>query len=213
MNNIDVIGITGAAQAGKDTVAEYLVKNYGYIRYAFADKLKQFLLAQDPWFPAMLPEEGPYGEVFNGTFVRLSAAVRDHKWESVKRNLEVARLLQVTGTEAGRAVLGDDVWVRQVKQDAQRVLSHGGRVVFSDVSFQNEADLVDSLGGTMIRITRPGYESGRDPNHPSEYNRREGLEVALTLNNTGTIPALLGMVQIELELDELGANILPGRPT
>ena len=39
----EVIGLTGYAQSGKDTVASILVEKYGYRRIAFADKIRDFL--------------------------------------------------------------------------------------------------------------------------------------------------------------------------
>ncbi|SMB96859.1 Dephospho-CoA kinase [Thermanaeromonas toyohensis ToBE] len=45
--------LIGKAGAGKDTVAEYLVKRHGFRRYAFADKIKQ--IAMELW-----PEEFRY---------------------------------------------------------------------------------------------------------------------------------------------------------
>ena len=41
MNNINIIGILGNKRVGKDTVADYLVKNYGFIKYNFADPIKE----------------------------------------------------------------------------------------------------------------------------------------------------------------------------
>mgnify|MGYP006283771541 FL=1 len=38
-----IIGLTGYAQSGKDTVASLLVEHYGYERVAFADKIRSFL--------------------------------------------------------------------------------------------------------------------------------------------------------------------------
>ena len=43
-----IIGISGKLQSGKDTVADYLVKKYGFVRVAFADKLKE--IARDLFF-------------------------------------------------------------------------------------------------------------------------------------------------------------------
>lgn len=36
-----IIGISGKIQSGKDTIANYLVNKYGFIRIGFADKLKE----------------------------------------------------------------------------------------------------------------------------------------------------------------------------
>src|SRR5690606_18048644 len=42
MQNIK-IGLTGKMRAGKDTVADYLVENYGFTRFAFGDALKRYV--------------------------------------------------------------------------------------------------------------------------------------------------------------------------
>ena len=39
-----IIGFVGKARSGKDTAGEYLVKNRGYTRVAFADTLKQMAI-------------------------------------------------------------------------------------------------------------------------------------------------------------------------
>jgi hypothetical protein len=38
----NIIGISGLAGSGKDTVAEYLVEHYGFVRIALADEMKRF---------------------------------------------------------------------------------------------------------------------------------------------------------------------------
>jgi dephospho-CoA kinase len=38
-----LIGLSGKAGAGKDTVADYLVRCYKFQRMAFADPMKRFL--------------------------------------------------------------------------------------------------------------------------------------------------------------------------
>src|SRR5690625_5115450 len=37
------IGLTGKMRAGKDTVADYLVENYGFKKFAFGDALKRYV--------------------------------------------------------------------------------------------------------------------------------------------------------------------------
>ena len=39
-----LIGLVGAAQTGKSTIAKHLVQKAGYVRFAFGDPLKQMLL-------------------------------------------------------------------------------------------------------------------------------------------------------------------------
>ena len=43
-----IIGLTGYARSGKDTVAKILVDNYGYKRIAFADKIRELLVEINP---------------------------------------------------------------------------------------------------------------------------------------------------------------------
>lgn len=38
-----IIGIVGKKRSGKDTVADYLVQNYGYIKLSFASPLKEII--------------------------------------------------------------------------------------------------------------------------------------------------------------------------
>lgn len=183
---ISVIGLTGRAQAGKDTVADYLVREHGFTRFAFADKLKSMALVLDP-----IVQEGREGD-----FARLSEAVHYTGWEGAKKMPEVRRFLQVLGTEAVRDHLGPDTWVNAVKADAMRILSIGGRVVFSDVRFPNEADLVDTLGGEVWKVVRPQHEAA-DPNHASEANV-DSMPAAMVFVNDSTIAMLLSLVQSAL---------------
>ena len=43
-----IIGLSGYAQAGKDTVAQMLVEDYGYTRLGFADIIKKACYYLDP---------------------------------------------------------------------------------------------------------------------------------------------------------------------
>src|SRR5690606_5142088 len=42
MQNIK-IGLTGKMRSGKDTLADYLVENYGFTKFAFGDALKRYV--------------------------------------------------------------------------------------------------------------------------------------------------------------------------
>ena len=43
-----IIGLTGYAQSGKDSVAKILVEKHGFIRVAFADRIRDFVFDADP---------------------------------------------------------------------------------------------------------------------------------------------------------------------
>lgn len=72
--------------------------------------------------------------------------------------------MQTLGTEWGRVTISDTIWVdatmNAINAEPDR------RFVISDVRFLNEAELIVRVGGTVLRVTRPGTGS-TDP-HPSE---------------------------------------------
>ncbi len=143
-----LIGLSGYARSGKDTVAELLCLNYGYKRVSFADPMRQALYVLSP-------------KIDN--IVRLSEYVDDYGWDVAKQNQEVRRLLQVFGTEVGRKMFGLDFWINIALKD----LSGDTQVVISDVRFPNEADAIAKLGGSMWRINRKNHSAVNG--HASEH--------------------------------------------
>ena len=134
------IGLSGWAGSGKDTIADYLVENYGFTRVSFADPMREALLALDPLVPYM------------GHHMRLSTVIRFRGWDSAKREVpEIRELLQRFGTEVGRNMFGQDFWVNQAIEKASRY----DKVVVSDCRYTNEADAIKNVGGTVWRISRP----------------------------------------------------------
>ena len=155
-----IVGVLGLKRSGKDTFASRLVAEHGFTRFAFADPMKDFALALDPLIVIDGDEAGlldvPLGHYFANTR-RLSALVQDLGWERAKELREVRRTLQRLGTEAGRGVFGEDFWVERT---AALVAASGAeRVVLTDVRFPNEAAWVRRVGGTAVRIVRPGQRN------------------------------------------------------
>jgi hypothetical protein len=149
-----LVGITGYAQHGKDTAASLLVSEYGYVRVAFADALKELAYAVNPSIPGI---------------GRLQSIVDEQGWEAAKAYPEARRILQVLGTTA-RNVLGDDVWLRAAEK---KMLMAAAPVVISDVRFPNEALFVRRHGGELWRVHRHNsdgtdYDNGIGTEHPSE---------------------------------------------
>lgn len=143
-----IIGLSGYAQAGKDSIGAVLVAEYGFERISFADALKDMLYALNPRLDVDW---------------RIANQVDSYGWERAKSvDPEVRRLLQRLGTEAGRNVLGADIWV----QTAMKKVKPGGKYVFTDVRFPNEAEAIRALSGQMWRVTRDNHAPAND--HPSE---------------------------------------------
>ena len=64
------------------------------------------------------------------------------------------RMLQTLGTEWGRDSLDPDFWVNIADIIAEN--SRADVVIFDDVRFENEADMIQVNGGKVIRLTRDG---------------------------------------------------------
>lgn len=167
-----IIGLTGYAQSGKDTVANYLVKNHGFTRIAFADKIRDMLYEMNP--------------MVNGEPLQISVDVDG--WDKAKQRPSVRLLLQNLGV-AARKVIDEDVWIRAALSAADL----NQNVVITDVRFVNEADRIlyysNMTGETaeIWRIERPGVTAVN--NHVSEHNMAN-YEVDQVFVNNGSIEDL-----------------------
>jgi hypothetical protein len=163
-----IIGLSGYAQSGKDSTAELLCLNYGYTRLAFADPMRQALMIINPKLDSI---------------THVSDFVEDYGWDIAKKNPEVRRLLQVLGTDFGRKMLGDDVWIKI----ALSGIKSEDRVVISDVRFPNEGDAIKKLGGSLWRINRRNHSAVND--HASEH-AMDNYMFSHVIYNDGTLDDL-----------------------
>lgn len=149
-----IIGLSGYAQAGKDTVGKILHDLYGYERIAFADKLKALALASDPNIGLVWKEGGQ--ELQEPPLSTLQECVDWHGWEGAKRLPSVRKYLQNLGV-AAREVFDMNFWVDQAFAG---MADHpvGTRFVITDVRFPNEFEAIKDRGGKMWRVDRPGVE-------------------------------------------------------
>lgn len=167
-----LIGIIGRKGAGKDVAGAHLVERHEFARAAFADTVK--LVAQD-LFPHLTREQ-LYGPI------------------AVKEALDVATgvtprwILQKVGTEVGRMDQADVFLAFGISQatvrasfakfnvvpgltawiDALFANLGDGHFVVTDVRFPNEASSILDRRGHVIKITRPGFDTGAFNDHPSE---------------------------------------------
>ena len=146
---LNIIGMAGRARSGKDTAADFLVDNYGFVKVSFAWPLYQSLKTMLSVDLQDVAKEEPF------------------EWLGVSPR----QLLQTLGTEWGREMIHPDIWVL-IMQRRIAALSRSGvtKIVISDVRFQNEADLI-RRHGMLLHLSR---DAATDVNaHCSE----NGLEV------------------------------------
>lgn len=152
---IEVVGVNGRAQHGKDTIGELLVDEYGFQRASFADALRSILYDLDPVAMTLegnLDSHGYTPEPRTGYryVTELADYVNQHGWEEAKKRTEARGLMIRLGMSLRR--IDPDFWVKT----AVSTLEPGGRYVFTDVRFENEAKAVADLGGQVWRVVRPG---------------------------------------------------------
>lgn len=167
-----LIGLTGRARSGKTTAAEHLARTYLLEQYAFADPLRDGLMAifnLDPTDFEGDRKEQPLGWL----------------------DCSPRQLMQSMGTEWARNTVHPDVWVKLAEQNLEYMTKALGAVlgiIVSDVRFENEADLIRRRGGTVIHILRPNALAVNP--HISEAGIAAN-SADLTLPNYGTVEGFL----------------------
>lgn len=146
-----LIGLTGKQRSGKDTVAAILTRLTGAPQLVIADRLRSMALDLNPLIPGL-------GGYDNTPPQRLATVVEHEGWEAAKSRPEVRRTLQAIG----RAVRTQwpTLLINSLEQDIQdvsRTTKAGVPVVVSDVKMPHEAELIQSLGGVVVRVLRPDH--------------------------------------------------------
>ncbi len=163
-----IIGICGAAGAGKDTVAARLEAAHGFWSLAFADPIYQMVSAMTG-----LPVGALRDRTAKEALLPIGKSPRE--------------LLQSLGTEWGRNMVSEDIWIRIALERASRRL----RAVISDVRFDNEAEAILAAGGSVWRVVRPGVGClvGQTASHSSERGISDRL-VSVEISNDGGLDDL-----------------------
>jgi hypothetical protein len=142
-----IVGICGAAGAGKDTAADALVDSLEYKKGMFAQPLKEMACQLFGWSMADLES------------LAFKEAPNDACYGRTPR-----QVLQTLGTDWGREMVGPNIWV-----DAALRYLKQARTVYSDVRFPNEAKIIRESGGILVYVTCVDQAAGTDSNqHASE---------------------------------------------
>lgn len=167
-----LIGLTGRARSGKSTAAEHLVGTYLLEHYAFADPLRDGLMA-----------------IFNLDPTDFEGHRKEQPLAWLDRSPR--QLMQSLGTDWARNTVHPDVWVKLAEQNLDYMTKALGAVlgfVVSDVRFENEADLIRRRGGTIIHIFRADAKAVNP--HVSESGVA-GNKDDLVMFNNGTVEEFL----------------------
>lgn len=201
-----VVGLTGLMRAGKDSVADILVRDHGFVKMSFAAPLKRMVKNLDPivgFKPAGCCDECE-GEIEAVYLSDLYASgMTDEQIKASEYGDEARRLWQRFGTDVMRAEQ-DDYWIQKAYEDI--VNSGHERVVLTDCRFPNEAEMIYELMAhgplgittSVWQIVRPGVEL-QPGSHASEQNvGLMGEEI--TIHNDGTLEELAVPVATALRI-------------
>lgn len=133
-----LIGITGVAGSGKDTLADAIVAEFGAVKYSWAYPLKQALNAMFGWTMEMWDDR-----VWKETEIRwLGKSPR--------------QLAQTMGTEWGRELVHPELWVMiGLDRYSEHCKTQKAPFVIADMRFDNEARAIRRNGGMVVKVTRP----------------------------------------------------------
>jgi hypothetical protein len=183
-----IVGVCGYIGSGKDTLADILIKERGYIKLSFASALKDAVSAIFGWDRNML--EGADSES------RLWREQPD-EWWSKRLNipgLTPRWVLQHLGTDILRDKFHPDIWIASLERKIE-LNSLKNNIVITDCRFENELEVLRRLGATMIRINRNG---SKEPiltvqNHSSE-NSWQHFDFDFSIENNSTLDDLRAKV-------------------
>jgi hypothetical protein len=138
-----LIGLVGFAGSGKGTVGDILVNKYEFTKISFADALKDAVSVIFGWDRSLLE-----GDTIQSRAWREQP---DAYWsKKFGKEFSPRQALQLMGTEAGRGVFGDTLWVSSL----EKRLDSDKNYVIADVRFPNEIKAIQKAGGKVFRINR-----------------------------------------------------------
>lgn len=140
-----IVGIIGLINSGKSTIANILVEDYGFIKVAFADSLKDAVASVFGW-----PRELLQGDSEES---RKWRELPDEYWSNVMQHEVTPRwVLQHIGTDVMREHFHKNIWVHSLMK---KLNDPHKNYVISDVRFRNEVDVILAKQGQIWEIQRP----------------------------------------------------------
>lgn len=145
-----IIGLTGLIGSGKDTIADHLVQQHGFVQISFAESVKDALAKIFGWDREML--EGKTKE-------HREARNKVDTWWAKELGIPhfTPRWAMTTfGTDVMRKHFDDRIWMLSVKDKITRLQQKNPkvRIVISDARYVNELNMIRELGGHLLCVSR-----------------------------------------------------------
>ena len=189
---LKLIGLSGPAGCGKDTIAKFLQDTHEFKRISLAEPIRQGIVAMFD-----IPHE-----------YLTDRALKEQPLDQLCGK-SPRQVMQTLGTEWGRNTLCNDIWLRvaQKEIDYQNKLASTNNlylngIVISDIRFEGEAKWLRDQGGIIWHIHRPDNPHAIATGHASEIpvQRLFGEPFIVNDGNTEDLQAIVAMVIDAMEL-------------
>ena len=152
LSKLDVLGIHGPLDGGKDTIAHYIIKTHpGFVKYAFAKPLKDAAKV-----------------IFNFTDLQLEDRKLKEEVDPYW-NVSPRKVCQLLGSEFGRDMIDKNIWIKRAQLQIQKNREQGYKTIITDVRFQNEADWLRTLPNSkLLYLSVPNLNKDEKYQHQSE---------------------------------------------
>lgn len=153
-----LIGLIGNAGSGKDTMADYLVKNYGFEKLSFGKILKDVVSIIFNWNRKLLEGDNLESRIFRET--------EDIWWsEQLKFKVTPRKILQKIGTELFRNNFNDNIWILSLIRKINDKINSKKNIIITDIRFNNEYEYLKNLNFLFVKISNNNI---KNLNHSSE---------------------------------------------
>ena len=192
-----IIGICGFQSSGKDTVAEYLIKEHGFKKLSFASAIKDIVAIIFSWsrdkLDGLTKEDRAWREQID-------------TWWSKTLNIPLLSpryVLQYFATDLFRNQFHPNIWVKIIENKLNKL----DNFVITDCRFKNEINMILEYGGKIIHVHRNmpkwfyKYRQGEDVDEIKQLHISETEWIKChndyELTNDGTIEELnLSLIHI-----------------
>lgn len=211
-----IIALAGKAGAGKDTFADVLVKNHGFIRVALADPLRElcskvFRLDYNLFLDYDKKDKEIHKVILDYHHIDKIREYIQEEW-NYEINYQTRELLEewyaeefhtprdilrCVGTKLIRNCIDSDIWIDLA---FEKIKKAGGNVVITDCRFQNERDAFSNGGALLVLIKR---DDDKYENH--EHDLGEEYEYDVVFDNNSSLNEFQSSVNMwyTLRKDEL----------
>jgi len=194
MNPI-LIAFHGLPGSGKDTAANSLIEHADWVKVSFAAPLKRGLVAM-----LGIPIED----------------IENHKIKNEPNYMfgkSIRYMAQTIGTEWGRNLIADDIWVQLAENSIRHSWRHGSNVANTDLRFENEAIRIKELGGYIVHIIRDANEHSERQNETGAVNHTSNVTlpakyIDYTIHNNGSLEMFYSeIVKIMYDISMKDSNV------